>query len=159
VGEAALESDKSSLAIYLRDRVMVLASISKRKKDFTAAILDAIEREGIYIDKDARAPLVRFLSRHTCDDMLFFLLAAIILQERYQDSRQHTTLLYFDLPNPQAEFVVYLKNKKRVILPLERAEDYVRYWRNKGVDIAISRPSGKTNLIVTITRLLEEVKE
>jgi hypothetical protein len=132
--------------------------MSNQKKSFAIAILDAIEREGIYIDKDARAPLVRFLSRHTYDDMLFFLLAALILQERYQDSRQHTTLLYSDLPNPQAEFVVYLKNKKRVILPLERAEDYVRYWRNKGIDIAISRPSGKTSLMVTITRLLEKVK-
>jgi hypothetical protein len=149
----------NKLAISLEDDVIALASISKRKKDFAAAILDAIEREGIYIDKDARVPLVRFLSRHTYDDMLFFLLAAIILQERYQDSRLHTTLIYFDLPNPQAEFVVYLKNKKRVILPLERAEDYVRYWGNNGVDIAISRPSRKTNLIVTITRLLEEAKE
>jgi hypothetical protein len=32
------------------------------------------------------------------------------------------------------------------------------YWRNKGVDIAISRPSRKIGLVATITGVPEEVE-
>jgi hypothetical protein len=125
--------------------------MSKKKKSFAAAILNAIEREGFYISRDDRAQLVRFLSRHTYDDMLFFLLAAIILQERYKDSCFYTTLLYFDLPDPIAEFIVYFKDGRRAILPLDRAEDYVRYWRNKGIDIdtVISKAQGVISLLLS----------